>query len=185
MCAASEIVRGWPIAVLTEVLARAETIPGWYPRDQLRMLYQLGQGREAKLEVGTWKGRSAYVLAASGGRLWCVDAWVDSAAYPGGAAALAEARAALAEWPVVLCVGPSDVVLSQFRSESFDLVHLDGDHRPRQFTQDLLESVRVIKPGGVICGDDYDEVACELLREARGWGWQVRVYQRLWWIVRE
>jgi len=70
------------------ILDRAEQVPGWFPREpDMRVLYTLASSvvrpQGMLLEVGSWKGRSSYLLAAvakaAGARLVCVDTW---AGYP-------------------------------------------------------------------------------------------------------
>jgi SAM-dependent methyltransferase len=44
-----------------------------------------------------------------------------------------------------------------FPDRSLDWVYIDADHTYSAVKADLEAFRRVVKPGGVICGDDYDD----------------------------
>lgn len=50
---------------------------------------------------------------------------------------------------------PSAVAASRMADESFDLVYLDGDHTYPGVTADLQAWYGKVRPGGVLCGDDF------------------------------
>lgn len=52
--------------------------------------------------------------------------------------------------------GASDNLLPLLRDSFFDIVFIDGDHRYRPATRDILNSVRLVKEGGFLCGDDLE-----------------------------
>lgn len=57
-----------------EIIAHAETIQGWMSRAELEWLYSRALEMESVAEIGSWKGRSAYVLLSScKGPVFCVD----------------------------------------------------------------------------------------------------------------
>lgn len=162
-----------------EIVDHASQIEGWYPIEQLEVLYELAfQSAElAKhpyfLEIGTWYGRSAYVLASIAkdfkGTLLCVDTWkglVHDPTDPRYKVAettnvLAAAKMNLAELAdhVQFLPGDSRKVLRGFIAPVFDLIHVDGDHTSPVVDQDVGNAWRLIKPGGVVCGDDFNEAA--------------------------
>lgn len=43
-----------------------------------------------------------------------------------------------------------------FRDASFDYVYIDGLHVNPQFKEDVFAWMRKVRPGGFLCGDDYD-----------------------------
>ena len=53
--------------------------------------------------------------------------------------------------------GKCSEVLPQLKDSSFDFVFIDADHRMTPFLADLNEARRLVKPGGIICGDDCEE----------------------------
>lgn len=174
-----------------EIVATALTIPGWYQKDRLDFLYALAwqARREAKavfLEVGTWYGRSAYVLGAVANKLFCVDTWVGLPQDPtdkryADVGVFEKAQEYLAPWPVMFVPGNSKDILPPMADESFGLVHLDGDHTSPQVDQDVREGWRLTVPNGFLCGDDFDEYDVE--RAVRALGQPYEVYLgKLWWI---
>lgn len=50
----------------------------------------------------------------------------------------------------------STEILRSFAEESIDFVYIDGDHTYDGALADLRDAFRVVKPGGFICGDDYN-----------------------------
>jgi len=57
---------------------------------------------------------------------------------------------------VVELIGASAVILPELRDGWFDLVYVDGFHGYSATTRDVCSALRVCKPGGIVCGDDYD-----------------------------
>ncbi len=41
----------------------------------------------------------------------------------------------------------------------YDLIYVDGDHHANPVFQDLKNSYNALKPGGILCGDDYNWVS--------------------------
>jgi hypothetical protein len=50
---------------------------------------------------------------------------------------------------------PSAEVLQTFPDASLDFIYVDGDHTYESCLADLRASLRVVKKGGLICGNDY------------------------------
>jgi predicted O-methyltransferase YrrM len=54
------------------------------------------------------------------------------------------------------------------RDRSFDLIYVDGSHIYGDVKRDLEQASRLIRPGGLICGDDLDQApTADLLAIAR------------------
>ncbi len=51
---------------------------------------------------------------------------------------------------------PSGDRLQSFDDDAIDFVYIDGDHRYEGVLSDLTNALRVVKRGGLICGDDYE-----------------------------
>ena len=62
------------IALPSEI-AQAENIQGWMTRLELVWLFNRAKQMDSVIEIGSWKGRSSYALAASGTNLICIDTW--------------------------------------------------------------------------------------------------------------
>ena len=62
-------------------------------------------------------------------------------------------------------------ILPYLKEKSFDMVYIDGDHAYENALYDIVMAKKLVKPGGLICGDDLEVqgVECDLtfLRENR------------------
>jgi len=132
------------------------------------------------LEIGSWAGASAISWALAlqkldcKGRVTCVDPWrpyfdpgkentshyerMTQAAQKGliftlfqhnvrssGLADMIEAK-----------VGKSRQVLPKLRRRGFHVVYLDGSHSLEDVSFDLREAKRLVRTGGIVCGDDLE-----------------------------
>src|SRR5262245_5628261 len=57
---------------------------------------------------------------------------------------------------VVEVIGDSRVGLARLRDGFFDVVYVDGYHGYDAIASDIAHAFRLCRPGGIICGDDYD-----------------------------
>ena len=48
----------------------------------------------------------------------------------------------------------SKIFLPLLKDQSFDLIYIDGSHYYLDAKRDMREAKRLLKPGGLICGDD-------------------------------
>ncbi len=137
------------------------------------------------LEIGSWAGGSAVSWASAvkalprAGRVLCVDAWkpyfdVEVDREP----IYAEMNAAVEHGDVFRLflhnlqsadvadlvdykVGATRDILPQLEPASFDIIYVDGSHAVDDVTFDVAQAMRLIRDGGIVCGDDS-----ELPREA-------------------
>lgn len=128
---------------------------------EIRALAQLAAGRLV-LEVGTFRGFSAVLMARAGAlRVHSVD-WHMGGAELGYQDTLAECWANLERFGVrdrvVLHVGRSEVVLPLLQRCSFDLAFIDGGHD--RAPDDTALVLPLVRPGGLIAWHDMN-------------GWQV------------
>lgn len=65
-----------------------------------------------------------------------------------------------------LVCAPSPLVAGGFADESLDFVFLDADHRREAVLADCRAWFDKVKPGGLLCGHDYDD-------DAAPWTWGV------------
>ena len=131
------------------------------------------------LEVGRWVGSSALAwveglrdACAGEGTVYCVDLWhTDSSAFvfEPGAMALANewhqigyevfrynVQVAGAQPWVVPMLGDSRKVLPALAPASFDIVYVDGYHGYEIATEDIAHAKRLVRDGGIVCGDDLE-----------------------------
>jgi uncharacterized protein YoxC len=56
----------------------------------------------------------------------------------------------------------SRIALSELDSETFDVVYLDGSHKHDDVMHDIEQAKRLIRQGGIICGDDLELARSEV-----------------------
>ncbi len=136
------------------------------------------------LEVGSWIGTSALVWAEAlnrfspqKGAILCVDSWdpyfpaddamrVENESYARmtrlAASGLAyqlflhNVRCGPSAVPIRHFRGASDDVLPYLADRSFDIVYIDGNHSYEHVRNDLVHGIRLLRDGGVLCGDDLE-----------------------------
>jgi len=132
------------------------------------------------LEIGSWAGASTVTWtlalreAERDGKVTCVDPWeayfevdkdsgehyqqMNAAATDGLISRLFEhnLRAAGVAEMVEVRRGTSRNMLPSFPQGHFDIIYIDGSHRFEDVTFDIREATRLLRDGGVICGDDLE-----------------------------
>jgi len=134
------------------------------------------------LEIGTWFGASALSWAqgleeyANGkGNLTCVDAWVPffnleehkEKKYVLEMEELLKSDFAykiflhnIGTVPESITTqhfrGQSENILRFFKDDLFNVVFIDADHTYDFVKKDIIESLRLVKENGIICGDDLN-----------------------------
>lgn len=120
------------------------------------------------VEIGTWFGQSALVIAKAirpwGGTLLCVDPWEQSSWAADHPAVHADRPKAFEQFcSNVWTVGYQDTI-TPYRGTSMDaakacgpvdFVFVDGAHDTASVTADLAAWWPLLTPGGTLCGDDY------------------------------
>lgn len=161
-----------------EMLAFCEAIDGWMERDQLVWLYEQARALPAAatwVEVGVWKGRSYFAVAAglkTGSYLYGVDHFLGTdsqrdgahseAAKPGNSVKIRflENLTRFAKLTyncrnLGMCELASVDAAQAFRDYSVDAVFIDAAHEEASVKADLEAWGRVVKPHGLLCGHDY------------------------------
>lgn len=158
--------------------------------EDLLWLARAAQNCGAILELGSFHGRTALaMLDSSRAHLWCVDAWH----CPGFPGYFTEK-----DYQIFLkntdCVRDRITVLKmltqdaagQLPADFFDLVFIDADHRYEGIKFDIVHYAPKVKPGGLLCGHDYNknwpgvvQAVRELLTAPQAGG------KALWWTRRE
>ena len=142
------------------------------------------------LEVGSWAGASAITFGAviqelgiADGQIVCVDPWEkyfveeDSSFHykSMNAAVVTEEIQALFRHNVKACrleemmhvrKAFSREALPEMENDSFDLVYIDGSHKKEEALYDLQQAKRLVKSGGLICGDDLELLKPQIDPEA-------------------
>jgi predicted O-methyltransferase YrrM len=138
------------------------------------------QGHIRILEIGSWAGASTITWANAvqklgrEGKITCVDQWqpyfdegLDTTPHY---RAMNEAakddkvlklflhniRAANVSHMVDYLIGDTRKVLPKLPNAEFDIVYIDGSHVFEFVRNDIEEAKRLIRDGGIICGDDLE-----------------------------
>ena len=132
------------------------------------------------LEIGSWAGASAITWAGAmkavgrKGRITCVDLWQpyfdlttehDSHYKEMTEAAkenkifnlfLHNIRAANVADMIDYLIGNARDVLPKLPPDKFDIIYIDGSHVYEDVRSDIRNAKRLIRNGGIICGDDLE-----------------------------
>jgi predicted O-methyltransferase YrrM len=132
------------------------------------------------LEIGSWAGASAITWAKAlqklerKGQVTCIDSWepyfqesidfethyreMNEAAQSGKVLKLFlhNIKATNVSHMVDYIVGNAHDVLPTLRSGKFDIVYIDGSHVYENVRADIQDAKRLIRTGGLICGDDLE-----------------------------
>lgn len=153
-----------------------------------RVARQVLRGRVTSdiLEIGSWAGASALTfgsvlreLGKENGRILCVDRWEPyfeetdrSFHYTAMTNAMASGqieqlfrhnvRVGGLDKMVEVRKVDSRIALSELDSETFDVVYLDGSHKNDDVMHDIEQAKRLIRQGGIICGDDLELARSEV-----------------------
>jgi len=134
-----------------------------------KFLHSMLQKGMKSLEIGTWKGCSAKVIAEQmkqcGGKLICVDDWKGN----GNAETLQKAKdefiynifeenmILLGLWDVIeTMVMTSEKASSLVEDNSLDFIFLDADHSKDEVMKDIINWMPKLKSDGIFCGHDLD-----------------------------
>jgi predicted O-methyltransferase YrrM len=151
--------------------AVADAIPGWLKEGQARLLFdearRLDKGARV-LEIGSQQGRSTVVLAKAlaplGGRVICVDPFVEGRLF-GGTPTRAKFEQNVADAGVddqVDLVAEYSTRLRPRWSDSFDLLYIDGKHDYWTLSDDLRWSEHLPAGGRVLVHDAYSSIGVTL-----------------------
>lgn len=161
-------------------IAGALQIEGWMREEDLIWLAQQAGERNSICEIGTWKGRSAKVLADhTKGNVFIVDTFLGSPEEIGHEEArsveidnpksvykqfLTNMEDHLNSGKVKTFVGNSDDAAAWLheRNYKFDMIFIDGSHEVSQVERDITNYSKLLTEGGLLCGHDcfYPPVMC-------------------------
>lgn len=130
-------------------------------------------GRDYKiLEIGTWAGGASRIFALECkkrgfGKVYCIDHWLSTenmSHYMNRGVKneriyklfLYNMRTSGISDIVIPMKGSSDDVTALLQDGSFHFIFIDGDHRYVQCKKDMEYAKRLVKIGGIICGDDLE-----------------------------
>lgn len=151
-------------------------IPGWFLDSDFKALERLAAAVPSPgcmIECGSFYGRSAWAWAntvQAGVTVFCVDLWDGIKVSESAAAMLLgelgdqqtfyitedRFRFYTANCRNIIPIKSDSVeALKRFPDCSADLIFLDGGHTRLHVEAEMREALRVLKPGGVLCGHDF------------------------------
>ena len=144
---------------LSNLIKQADKIQGYMSLKELEFLVNEAANSDFTIEVGSWKGRSATVLSASG-KLTCVDKF-DGILDGHGKVEEGVSMEFLKNMDnfhnVSYLKGDSAELAKNFPEEMADLILIDGLHTYEQCSNDLKKYWDKVKVGGKILVHDYDD----------------------------
>ena len=113
-------------------------------------------------EIGVLRGEFTEKICQAGLKMYAIDPWQYYKNYKRHPKESSmeeiyeEAKKRLAPYDCTLIRKTSMDALDDFQDNSLDFVYLDGNHSIRYIIEDIYEWYRKIRPGGAICGHDYE-----------------------------
>ena len=147
------------------------------------------------LEVGSFVGTTAKLAADAGFKqITCIDTWeggsdpndwINGLYQREGDRVYETFKANTAGLPVTAIRTTSFDAATTFGNESQDVIFLDADHSYEAVKQDIEAWYPKVRPGGVLCGHDYNpdtypgvkRAVHEMFR-----GWDIFVYDTVWMV---
>ncbi len=126
-----------------------------------------GHNLKKILEIGSWEGRSAvwFLESFPESKIVCVDTFQGSPEHHDADLDVAGTKGRFMNNTkrfgnrVVIRQGHSSEMLFGLEPNSFDLAYVDGSHTELDTMTDLVMSFNLLKAGGVMLIDDYDQPA--------------------------
>jgi len=118
------------------------------------------------VEIGTERGRFAsdICVRCPNVKLYCVDPYKSyeeiGKIYPQELmdSIYKNAKERLAVFNCKLIKKTSMEALGDFEDNSLDFVFIDGNHKYKYTLEDITEWTKKVRPGGVVCGHDYQKI---------------------------
>lgn len=136
--------------------------------DLAKYFFELGY--RLGVEVGVNTGRFSKILCEANPnlKLYGVDPWdlLGRGKNDLRVKRYAEAQKLLTGFNVTLIKKYSVDAAKDFENESLDFVYIDANHEFDEVIRDIVEWTPKIKKGGIVSGDDYDNVPGCGVREA-------------------
>lgn len=175
-----KVLRAWKVAEIMGYdipetpVDQAERIPGWMTRQELEWLYEKAKTMESVVEIGSFKGRSTFVLASgcnSGiGKVYAIDPFTGVALKCNP---MADGKPTFEDFIkncghfknlTVLKKTSLEAAASEHVPAEVDMVFIDGDHSYEGLKSDLeIWTARTTK---LLCGHDLDDPNYPGVRQA-------------------
>lgn len=156
---------------------------------ELEWLAEHARPRLRIVELGTYRGRSARaMLDNSKAHLWCIDRWSGRAGKVVVSAKdyqiFLKNIKDIKDRVTILNMTTQGAV-GRLPLGTFDMVFIDADHSYEGVKFDIMHFASLLKPGGLLCGHDYNLVrwsgVVEAVKELFG---RAYVVHTIWWVKR-
>ena len=175
---------------MSKTLDTAESIHGMMLRVELEWLFETANRMRSIVEIGSWKGRSTFVLCAGcQGMVYAVDPHTWGHLLPGSAPdTYNEFLATLVQFQNItpLRMTSEEAAANGSVPPLVDMVFIDGDHTYEMVLKDLqMWDPRASK---LICGHDFDDTRQfnpgveQALNEYYGPGKVARGPRSIWYV---
>jgi predicted O-methyltransferase YrrM len=161
--------------------------------EALRTLYSWANGIDINgtaVEVGTFSGENAVIMAGYFNRVITVDPWMNGYDKNDHAsnADMAEVEKKYLErtesFTNISHIKLSSVEASkQFDDGSIDLVYLDGDHRTEALVADIDAWKPKVRPGGILAGHDINIESVHNALKQRFTGVAAKIFTDSSWAI--
>ena len=132
------------------------------------------------VEVGTWKGDTAILLASGGGLVFCIDSF-NGQGMSNVTDSLLDFTKNVAGRRIVGLLGQSVPAAHLLPDRCADLVFIDASHDLTSVRRDIEAWRHTVKAGGYLCGDDWNLESVRMaVQEALGGAEVIGEYG--WWI---
>ena len=146
----------------------------WFTTSMPHIHRSIGERRVQRiLEIGSFEGRSTcwFLDTFPDARVTCVDTFAGSIEHAEAGMDVSDLYERFLENTKpygdreTVLRGPSNVMLHGLAAKSFDVVYLDGSHEASDVLSDLVMAVGLLRPGGVLLIDDYNQSAFPGIRQ--------------------
>ena len=144
-----------------------KSLMGRRERDHLWDLAQSIPDKGLAIEIGTWLGSSAFILAEvckqKNARLICIDLFNydlhGQSEWKGvDPELMSRVFHNLKDYPIHYFTGESQKIVKYLQNNIADFIFIDGDHHLPGVKIDIESYWDKLKTGGLYCGHDYDSL---------------------------
>jgi hypothetical protein len=110
-------------------------------------------------EIGVYEADYSLTLLQANNelKLFCIDPWLPMPEYKDMEASYQIAIKALSGTNAIVIRKSSKDAIQDFEYESLDFVYIDGDHTLEGASFDIDNWSRVVRPGGIVAGHDFED----------------------------